>query len=51
MTTLDKMTLGQRGKIMGFVNDSAISRRLMEMGFIPGRFVLYLSNYPLCEPI
>jgi Fe2+ transport system protein FeoA len=51
MTPLNKMAPGQKGKVVGFTDDSAVSRRLMEMGLVPGRSVLYLRNAPLRDPM
>jgi ferrous iron transport protein A len=51
MTPLNKMVPGQKGKVVGFKDDSPVSRRLMEMGLIPGRWVHYLRNAPLRDPM
>ena len=51
MTPLDKMVPGQTGTVMGFTVDSRVSRRLLEMGVVPGRSVIYLRNAPLRDPL
>ncbi len=51
MTSLNKMTPGQKGRVVGYTDDSAIVRRLAELGLIPGRVVTYLRNAPLRDPL
>jgi ferrous iron transport protein A len=51
MTHLNKMLPGQKGKVLGFTNDGKISRRLIELGLIPGRAVKYIRNAPLHDPM
>ena len=51
MTYLDKMVPGQKGIVVGFADDSKISRRLLELGLIPGRKVIYVRNAPLSDPM
>ncbi len=51
MTYLSKMTPGQRGRVIGFADDSKLARRLLELGIIPGRLVTYLRNAPLNDPM
>ncbi len=51
MTPLNKMAPGQKGKVVGFADDGAVCRRLMEMGLIPGRSVLYVRSAPLHDPM
>ena len=51
MTPLSKMVPGQRGTVTGFTVDSKISRRLLELGVVPGRSVVYLRNAPLRDPM
>lgn len=45
------MSPGQRGTVTGFTVDSRISRRLLELGIVPGRSVVYLRNAPLRDPM
>jgi len=51
MTCLDKMMPGQRGKVVGFTDDTRVTRRLMELGVVPGREVTYLRNAPFKDPM
>lgn len=51
MTPLNKMLPGQRGTVVGFTRDSKIARRLLELGVVPGRSVVYLRNAPLKDPM
>ncbi len=51
MTPLSEMLPGQKGKVVGFTVDSKISRRLLELGVVPGRSVVYLRNAPLRDPM
>jgi len=51
MTYLDKLIPGQKGKVLGFTDDSPLARRLFELGLIPGREVTFLRNAPLRDPM
>lgn len=51
MTYLSKMIPGQSGRVLGFTKDSAVARRLTELGLAPGRQVIYLRNAPLRDPL
>ena len=51
MTYLNKMTPGQKGKVIGYTDDSAIARRLAELGLVPGREIIYLRDAPLRDPL
>ncbi len=51
MTPLNKMIPGQKGKVVGFDDDSPVSRRLMEMGVVPGRPIKYVRRAPLRDPM
>ena len=51
MTYLDKMRPGQRGTVLGFKEDSPVSRRLLELGLVPGRAITYLRNAPFRDPM
>lgn len=51
MTPLSKMVPGQRGTVTGFTVDSKISRRLLELGVVPGRPIIYLRNAPFRDPM
>ncbi len=51
MTYLDKMSPGQKARVVGFANDGPIARRLVEMGIMPGRLLLYVRDAPLRDPL
>ena len=51
MTYLNKMTPGQKGKVVGYTDDSPIARRLTELGLVPGREITYLRDAPLRDPL
>ena len=51
MTYLSKMIPGQHGIVVGFTDDSRVSRRLLELGIVPGRSVKYVRNAPLNDPM
>lgn len=51
MTYLNKLTPGQKGRVVGYTDDSRLTRRLMEMGLMPGNEVRYLRDAPLRDPI
>lgn len=51
MTYLNKMLPGQKAKILGYRKDNPISRRLAELGLIPGREIQYVRNAPLKDPL
>lgn len=50
MVTLGDIGIGDRATITGF-RDAAPSRRLLEMGFVPGTEVLVVRSAPLGDPI
>ncbi|MFQ6007432.1 MAG: ferrous iron transport protein A [bacterium] len=45
------MRPGQKGKIVGFTDDSPVVRRLLELGLVPGRSVNFLRNAPFRDPM
>lgn len=51
MTPLDKMLPGQQGKVVGLEGDCPVSRRLMELGMVPGRHIKYIRKAPLRDPL
>ncbi len=51
MTFLDRMRPGQKGRIIGFSDDGPVSRRLVELGVIPGQSLEYVRNAPLRDPL
>ncbi len=50
MMTLGDTAIGTRVTVVGFRQD-APSRRLLEMGFVPGTEVLVVRSAPLGDPI
>ena len=50
MMTLSDVRIGSRATVVGFRED-APSRRLLEMGFVPGTEVLVVRSAPLGDPI
>lgn len=51
MTYLNKLTPGQTARVVGYSADNPITRRLVELGLIPGRQVKYLRDAPLKDPL
>ena len=51
MTYLSNMAPGQKGKVLGYTDDTPVARRLTELGLIPGREVTYLRDAPLRDPL
>lgn len=51
MTCLDKMTPGQTGIVVGYKSDGPLTRRLTELGLVPGRKVTFLRQAPLRDPM
>lgn len=50
MMTLGNTAIGKRVTVTGF-REGAPSRRLLEMGFVPGTEVLVVRSAPLGDPI
>jgi ferrous iron transport protein A len=51
MTYLNKLSPGQRARVIGYACDSPLVRRLCELGLIPGREVRYVRKAPLRDPL
>lgn len=51
MTYLDKMIPGQTARVIGYTEDNPVSRRLAELGLVPGRQIKYVRNAPLRDPL
>lgn len=51
MTYLDRMVPGQKGRVVSVLGDSPITRRLTELGLVPGRTIRYLRNAPMRDPL
>ncbi len=50
VVTLGDVAIGRSATVVGFAS-SAPSRRLLEMGFVPGTVVKALRSAPLGDPI
>ena len=50
MTTLDQLRPGERGTIRA-LRASLLTPKLLEMGLLPGREVIYKLRAPLGDPI
>jgi ferrous iron transport protein A len=51
MSTLDTLASGQWGTIVDLDGDDGITRRLMELGFLPGTRVEVIGFAPLGDPV
>lgn len=51
MTSLDKLQPGDQATVIGYASESAYTRRLVEIGLVPGRIVTYVCKAPLRDPI
>lgn len=48
---LHQLSVGQLCTMTGFTEDTAATRRLGELGFLPGREILFVGKAPLRDPI
>ncbi len=51
MCQLDKLNPGQSATIIGFERDGKVTRRLMELGLVPGRRITLVRQAPLRDPV
>jgi ferrous iron transport protein A len=51
VTYLNKLTPGQKARVIGYGTDGPICRRLAELGLTPGREIRYLRDAPLRDPL
>ncbi len=51
ITYLHRMRPGQKGRVVGFADYGPLTRRLMELGLVPGRVITYIRNAPLNDPL
>ena len=51
MTTLDRLPVGRRATIAALPEAGAQSRRLMELGFVPGGAVAAVQESPWGDPV
>lgn len=51
MHQLDKLNAGQSATIVGFEKDGNVTRRLMELGLVPGKKITLVRQAPLRDPV
>lgn len=51
MFTLDKLRVGQRGRVQSMHGNDALAQRLYEMGFLEGEEIEVLGFAPLGDPM
>ncbi len=51
MSNLDKLSAGQSATIVGFEKDGNVTRRLMELGLVPGKKITLVRQAPLRDPV
>ena len=51
MDRLDKLSAGQSATIIGFEKDGNVTRRLMELGIVPGKKITLVRQAPLRDPV
>lgn len=49
--TLNELPMGESGRVESVNDDGPVSRRLMEMGVVPGVSVRILKSAPFGDPI
>ncbi len=50
-TTLNTLEIGASGRVVAVNGDSRITRRILEMGIIPGVLVKLVKSAPFNDPI
>ncbi|GMB10773.1 MAG: ferrous iron transport protein A [Candidatus Improbicoccus devescovinae] len=48
---LSELKIGQRAKVTDIIGESAIKRRLMDMGFVPDSIVEIIRYAPMGDPV
>ena len=51
MTTLRELPVGSTAKVVNVHGESAVTKRLMEMGVIPGTEIRVIKSAPFGDPI
>lgn len=51
MTTLDRLPLGQRGRIITVAGEDAVLQRLLEMGLLDGEEIQVIGFAPMGDPM
>ena len=49
--TLANLTIGDSAKVLNVVGETAVTKRLMEMGVVPGVSVRVVKSAPFGDPI
>lgn len=49
--TLATLNNGERGKVVALKGDNDVSKRLMEMGIVPGVFLRVVKSAPFGDPL
>jgi ferrous iron transport protein A len=49
--TLTTLNDGERGKVISLNGDNAVSKRLMEMGIVPGVSLRVIKSAPFGDPL
>ena len=49
--TLATLNNGERGKVVALKGDNAVSKRLMEMGIVPGVSLRVIKSAPFGDPL
>ena len=49
--TLANLSIGSKAKVVNVAGESTISKRLMEMGIVPGVWVRMIKSAPFGDPI
>lgn len=50
-TTLANLPIGAKGKVISISGNNAVTKRLMEMGVVPGVSVRIVKSAPFGDPI
>lgn len=51
MNTLDKLNIGQKIRVKNIEKDSAVRRKLLDMGITPGVEIKVTGKAPLGDPL
>jgi ferrous iron transport protein A len=51
VNTLTNLPIGERAKVLSVNGDNQITRRLMEMGVVPGAAVRVIKSAPFGDPL
>ena len=51
MVTLTNLPVGAKAKVVSVNGNNAVTKRLMEMGVVPGVFVRVIKSAPFGDPL